>query len=63
MDHLRVVLQVLKEHQLFAKYINYEFCLRSVEFFGHVISSEGVEGDPKKNEAVKNWPRPLALTA
>ena len=33
-----------------------------VEFIGHVISSEGVEVDPRKIEAVKNWPRQLTPT-
>ena len=28
----------------------------------HIISSEGVEADPKKLEAVRNWPRPLSPT-
>ena len=42
MGHLRVVLQVLKEQQLFAKYSKCEFWLRSVVFFGHIISSEGI---------------------
>ena len=32
------------------------------DIFGHIISSEGVEVDPRKIEAVKNWPRPLTLT-
>ena len=62
MDHLRVVLQVLKEHHLFAKYIKCEFWLRSLTFLGHIFSSEGVEVDPRKIEAVKNYPRPLTLT-
>ena len=31
----------------------------SMAFLGHIISSEGVEVDPRKNEAVKNCPRPL----
>ena len=53
MKHLRVVLQVLKENQLFAKYRKCEFWLRSVVFLGHVISSEGVEVDPRKTEVVK----------
>ena len=53
MNHLRVVLQVLKEHQLFAKYSKCEFWLRSVTFLGHIISSEGVEVDPRKAVAVK----------
>ena len=30
-----------------------------MKFLGHVISSEGVEVDPRKMEAAKNWPRPL----
>ena len=62
MNHLRVVLQVLKEHQLFTKYSKYEFWLRSVTFLIHIISSEGVEVDPRKMEKVKYWPRPLTPT-
>ena len=59
MDNLMVVLHVLKENQLFSKYRNYEFLLSSVEFLGHIISSEGVEVNPRKMEAVKNCPRPF----
>ena len=62
MNHLRLVLQVPKEHQLFTKYSKYEFWLRSVTFLIHIISSEGVEVDPRKMEKVKNWPRPLTPT-
>ena len=51
MGHLRIVLQTLEEHQLLAKYIKCEFWLRSVTFLGHIISSEGVEVDPRKNES------------
>ena len=60
MDHLRVVLQVLKEHQLFVKYRKYTFRLRSVPFLCHTICSEGVEVNTKNIEVVNNWPRPLA---
>ena len=62
MAHLRIVLQTLKEHQLYAKYSKYEFWLRSVTFLGNIISSEGVEVDPRKTKAMKNWPRPLTTT-
>ena len=62
MGHLRLVLEVLKEHQLFAKYSKCEFLLRSVRFLGHIVSSEGIEVDLKKMEAVKNLPRPLSPT-
>ena len=54
MDHLRVVLQVLKEYKLFAKYSKCEFWLRLVAFLGN--SSEGVEVDSRKTEVVTNWP-------
>ena len=59
MIYLRVVLQLLKEHQLLVKHSKCEFWLRSVSFLGHIISIKGVEVDPRKIEAVKNWPRPL----
>ena len=50
MNHFNVVMQVFKEHQLFAKYTKCEFWLRSVTFLGHIISSEIVEVDPRKTE-------------
>ena len=62
MNHLRAVLQVLKENQLFAKYSKCENWLRSVAFLGHIIASEGVEVDPTKTKVFKNWTRPLTLT-
>ena len=42
MNHFRVVLQVLKENQLFVKYKKCELWLRSVEFLSHIISSKGL---------------------
>ena len=33
-----------------------------MEYLGHIISTKGIEIDPKKTEAVKNWPRPLTPT-
>ena len=59
MGHLKVVLQTLKEHQLFSKYSKHVFWFRSMTFLGHIISSERVEVDPRKIETVKNYPRPL----
>ncbi|KAH0775084.1 hypothetical protein KY290_012221 [Solanum tuberosum] len=60
MNHLRIVLQALKDHQLYAKFSKCEFWLRLVAFLGHIVSSEGIEVDPRKTDAVKNWPRPLS---
>ncbi|WMV13718.1 hypothetical protein MTR67_007103 [Solanum verrucosum] len=62
MDHLRIVLQVLKEHQLYAKFSKCEVWLRSVAFLGHSVSSKGIDVDPKKTDAVKSWPRHLTLS-
>ncbi|WMV14113.1 hypothetical protein MTR67_007498 [Solanum verrucosum] len=58
-DHLWIVLQVLKDQQLFAKFSKCEFWLRSMPFLGHIFSCKGLEVDPKKTDAVKSWPRPL----
>ncbi|XP_061366955.1 uncharacterized mitochondrial protein AtMg00860-like [Gastrolobium bilobum] len=56
-EHLRIVLQVLKEKKLYAKPSKCEFRLRSVKFLGYVISAEGVAVDPNKIEAVMDWAR------
>ena len=56
-EHLKMVMQTLWEHQLFAKYSKCEFWLPSVTFLGHVVSNEGISMDLKKVEAVQNWPR------
>ena len=59
--HLRLVLQTLREHGLYAKFSKCEFWLRSISFLGHVVSENGIEVDPKKVEAVANWPRPTTV--
>ncbi|XP_070040444.1 uncharacterized protein [Nicotiana tomentosiformis] len=61
-DHLRAALHTLHQHQLYAKFLNCEFCLDSVMFFGHVVSREGIKVDPQKIVVVKNWPKPTTLT-
>ncbi|WMV43428.1 hypothetical protein MTR67_036813 [Solanum verrucosum] len=62
MDHLRIVLQILKDHQLYAKFSKCEFWLKSIAFLGHIVSNMGIEVDLNKTEAVKGWPRPLTPT-
>ena len=61
-SHLRVVLQTLKDRQLFAKFIKCEFWLQSIAFLGHIVSSKGISVDSQKIEAVKQWPRPTSAT-
>ena len=52
--HLKMVLQMLREAQLYAKLSKCEFWLDKVGFLGHVVSVEGVSVDPQKIEAVIN---------
>ena len=47
-EHLRLVLEKLREHQLYAKFSKCEFWLKEVGFLGHVISREGISVDPTK---------------
>ncbi|XP_027171772.1 uncharacterized protein LOC113771384 [Coffea eugenioides] len=57
-QHLRIVLQTLREHQLFAKFSKYEFWLEKVTFLSHIISKDGLTVDPAKVKAVAKWKRP-----
>ena len=57
-EHLRIVLQTLRERQLYSKLSKCQFWLDRVAFLGHVILVEGVNVDPKKREAVVNWKPP-----
>ncbi|XP_061358957.1 uncharacterized protein LOC133303107 [Gastrolobium bilobum] len=61
-DHLRTVLQILREKQLYAKPSKCEFWLSQVQFMGHVISADRVAVDPSKIEAVIDWERPKTVT-
>ncbi|WMV18643.1 hypothetical protein MTR67_012028 [Solanum verrucosum] len=54
--YLRVVLQTLKDRQLFAKFSKYEFWFQTDAFLGHIMSSEGIQVDSQKIEVVKQWP-------
>ena len=60
--HLRLVLQRLREHRLYAKFSKCEFWLPQVAFLGHVVGKDGILVDPSKIEAVKNWPRPASVS-
>jgi len=60
-EHLRIVLQVLKRKQLFAKLLKCEFWLWEVSFLGHVISKGGIAVDPSKIDAVIQWESPKSV--
>ncbi|KAD3640048.1 hypothetical protein E3N88_29271 [Mikania micrantha] len=61
-QHLRNILELLKEKKLYAKFSKCEFWLREVQFLGHVVNSEGIHVDPAKIEAIKNWDTPKTPT-
>ena len=60
-DHLRIVLQALRDHQLYAKFSECEFWLTKVRFLGHIVSASGVSVDPEKVDAAMSWEMPKSL--
>jgi hypothetical protein len=56
--HLRMILQRLQEHQLYAKLSKCEFWIDEVLFLGHIINKEGLVVDPKKVADILNWKAP-----
>jgi hypothetical protein len=59
--HLRVVLQRLRDHKLYAKFSKCEFWLKSVKFLGHTISQDGISVDPSKVQEVMDWKPPKSV--
>lgn len=57
-EHLRLVLQKLREHQYYAKFSKCEFWLDKVNFLGHVISAEGIAVDPERVRTIQEWAPP-----
>ncbi|KAA3484226.1 reverse transcriptase [Gossypium australe] len=58
-EHLRIMLQTLRDKQLFAKFSKCEFWLREVGFLGHIISAEGIRVDQSKIFAIIDWKPPI----
>ncbi|XP_022859254.1 uncharacterized protein LOC111380024 [Olea europaea var. sylvestris] len=56
-EHLRIVLETLREEKLHAKFKKCEFLLDRVGFLGHTVLACGIEVDQSKVEAVTNWPK------
>ncbi|KAK2441465.1 hypothetical protein QL285_012763 [Trifolium repens] len=61
-EHLRLVLQVLRESKLYANPSKCEFWLEEVNFLGHVISRDGIAVDPAKIDTVLSWKQPQTVT-
>ncbi|GJY11073.1 putative nucleotidyltransferase, ribonuclease H, partial [Tanacetum coccineum] len=61
-DHLRIVLEILRQKKLYAKFSKCDFWLGQVAFLGHIVSADGISMDPAKVEAITKWPRPTTVT-
>ena len=59
--NLRHVLQTLRENHLYAKLSKCEFAKQEMEFLGHIVTPNGLKVDPKKVEAITNWPTPKTV--
>ncbi|KAI3802553.1 hypothetical protein L1987_30689 [Smallanthus sonchifolius] len=60
--HLKLILELLRNEKLYAKFSKCEFWIREVHFLGHVINKNGIHVDPSKIEAIKNWEAPRTPT-
>nr|XP_045084553.1 uncharacterized mitochondrial protein AtMg00860-like [Aegilops tauschii subsp. strangulata] len=61
-EHLRAVLQRLRDHRLYAKFSKCEFWLKQVGFLGHVLSAEGIAVDPSEVKDVFDWAAPTTVS-
>ena len=61
-EHLKLVLQTLREHKLYAKFSKCEFFQDKIQYLGHVITKEGISVDPDKIKAINDWPVPKDIT-
>jgi hypothetical protein len=57
-EHLRLVLQCLRENKLFGKLSKSSFYQSKIHYLGNVISDEGIVVDPMKFEDIMEWPMP-----
>ncbi|KAK1415031.1 hypothetical protein QVD17_30800 [Tagetes erecta] len=61
-EHLKKVLETLRQEKLYAKFSKCDFWKREVQFLGHVINEAGVQVDPAKIEAIMKWEVPKTPT-
>ncbi|GJZ85150.1 putative reverse transcriptase domain-containing protein [Tanacetum coccineum] len=61
-EHLKLILELLKKEELYAKFSKYQFWIPKVQFLDHVIDSQGIHVDPAKIESIKDWASPKSPT-
>jgi hypothetical protein len=57
-QHLRMVLQVLREYGLYANLRKCSFYHKQIHHLGHIISKEGIIVDPEKIKSIEGWTTP-----
>ncbi|GKA80670.1 putative reverse transcriptase domain-containing protein [Tanacetum coccineum] len=60
--HLKLILELLKKEELYAKFSKCEFWIPKVQFLGHVIEIQGIHVDPAKIDSIKDWASPKSPT-
>nr|GEU87430.1 hypothetical protein [Tanacetum cinerariifolium] len=60
--HLKLILELLKKKELYAKFSKCEFWISTVQFLSHVIDSQRLHVDPADIESIKNWVAPTTPT-
>jgi hypothetical protein len=61
-EHLRLVLQKLRDNQLYAMFSKCEFWIGEVPFLGHIISNGGISVDPDMVKEIMEWRVPTIVT-
>ncbi|GJR49007.1 putative reverse transcriptase domain-containing protein [Tanacetum coccineum] len=61
-EHLKLILELLKKSELYAKFSKCEFWISKVQFLSYVIDSQGIHADPAKIESIKDWASPKSPT-
>ena len=59
---MRLKLQMLREHQLYAKLSKCDFYRDRIQYLGHIILEEGILVDPENIEIIMNWSSPRNVT-
>ncbi|GJT25734.1 putative reverse transcriptase domain-containing protein [Tanacetum coccineum] len=61
-EHLKLILELLKKEELYAKFSKCEFWIPKVQFLGHVIDSKGIHVEHAKIKSIKDWASPKSPT-
>jgi hypothetical protein len=60
--HLKLLLQMSREHLLYANLSKCLFYQEQIHYLGHIISKQGIVVDPEKIEAIRGWTTPINVS-